>query len=176
MSIARFAASSIATAAATKIILEESRPDRFISDEITSYQTYWFSVNPKEQPNHAPGGNIVTVPAGYCFYWSSTSGKTWSDGDSGSRIDAGGYDYPDEEEWIDEAYRGQLVAHTNFAGKLLWGGYFHEFDSSRPEFSKVYINDSGQTLQYWWHMNDNWNYYTDNQGFMNCGIIVRPYQ
>ena len=148
--------------------------DVLVGTPIKPMAVYSFSVDPRERPNQNPSGNHVIFPVGHLLYFAATSGKTWSDSDNGSRIDAQGFPYPDEEEYVDEAQRGQLIGHCNWDnGGILWCGYNYDKDTSLGG-TRAYVNDLGRDATLWWHMNDNWNYYDGNQGYMNVSIVVRP--
>lgn len=124
-------------------------------------------------PTHPP----LVVPPGHIFYWASATSSLWTDNkDTSSNRPLYGWDFEPNEQVVTWLRRAQLMGVCSLGnGEYSAVGYEEKFDQSKGG-TWYYINDSGKTRNYYWYMNDNFNYYSDNAGVANMTFIVMPYQ
>jgi hypothetical protein len=120
-------------------------------------------------PNDQNKPAVVVVPSGYGFYFSRAINNGWTDNkDNGSNPPLQGWDFQNDNEYLPNARRAQLVARSDPG---FYVAYDLEIDHSRGG-TRYYPNRSGTNWNLYWYMNDDLGRYGDNRGTANVDFLI----
>jgi hypothetical protein len=140
-----------------------------LPEDLNSYTTVNRTVLGTMNPDAHNGPEPVLVPDGFGYYFLSAINNGWTDNkDNGSNPPLEGWDFHDENEYIQPARRAQLVA---MSGPDTYTAYEVSLDRSRGGTQYV-PNTSGRVKSLTWYMNDNKNHYGDNAGSAVITIAI----
>jgi hypothetical protein len=149
-----------------------------------SFTISWTGIDPRERHWHGfdrtPPWQDMLLVLGNGFYFQNTSGETWSYHPSVFPVHGpeGINKRGDERYWVKDANEGALVGVSPVYQEnntWYWWAYSKEIDRSQGGGKYYYFSDyppQRNILDFWLEINDTFNGYWDNNGFMNATMTI----